>query len=646
MKRIVYYIFAISEILFLIGCSDKTNFVEESWSPSLIAKYIRLKDTNVNFAAETDLGKTITVEAQNALWRIGGSCPWISLPQTEGNGDAVITIVANPNTDPTTSRTAVFQFESGDSSYPYAKSLTISQAAAEYRLNISETTVNVPASLSLYNVDVDSNADWTYSTNDDWIHCTKEGSKLSFNIDENTTVLEADRVGYIKVSNSKLTKAITINQQPPSITSKNEEIIYGIEGGEHQQTVTSDVAWKATTSAYFITVTPENNTAGQSKLTISTSANRSEYDRTGNVYLNIGNKAKVRIPVRQSGIICNVSVNSIGFSSIPETKSFDIISNCEWTIVSYPSWLKIDKESGKGNANVKLNVDENNTTKELEGDIVVCDANKVVTRKIHITQSGKHAYVDVNTLEFSHKAEQKGLSFNTDGTWSASVDADWVLLDSNTGTGSHTINVAVKENMTSSDRQATITLVIAGATHLIKVSQDSKYLVLPSSAFNFDASAGYSTVYISSNTHWTATAKDKPNWLVVTPTSGDNDANITIGVSENKTAEERHGQIIVSIPDVKDYIINVTQTGKTIKVDKASVEFPSSGGTVVVNVTSDGEYTVSKSGNWFGYTKNGDAISVIAPQNSTGVRREGKLVFTLSGNASGNYYIEVPIIQL
>ena len=646
MKRIIDYIFVLFGMLVLTCCSDTTTFVEGSWNPSLHAKYVSLETTNVNFTAVNDLSRAINIKALNTSWRINGTCSWVTFSQMEGNADVSVNVTVDQNTDPRTSRTAIFAFESIDEDFPYTKNIVIMQAPAEYTLDLSESTINATAGSSSHTVVINSNAGWEFSVLSDWIHCTRDGDSLVFRLDENTTEFDADRIGYVEVRNEKLTRMIIVNQQPPGITSASDEIRFGPEGGEHQQIVTSDVSWTAKTSAYFITAVPENNIAGQSTLNISATVNRSEYDRTGNVYLNIGSKTKIMIPVHQSRVICNVSTNNIDFTSLSGTKTFNIESNCEWNIASCPTWIKIDKQSGNGNAIVQVSVEENNTTDVLEGDIVINDANQVVTKTIHLTQSGKHAYVEIKKLEFSHRAEQKNLSFDTDGAWTASVDADWVTLDSNTGTGSHTITVSVKENFTSSSRQANITLMIAGTTHIVTVTQESKYLVLPSSAFSFDASSGYAYIYISSNTHWTATVKDKPNWLIVTPTSGDNDANITIGVSENKTSEERHGQVVVSIPDFKDYIINVTQTGKTIKVDKSYVEFSLAGGTVVINVTTDGEYAVTKSGNWFGYTKNGNAISVIAPQNNSGAKREGKLVFTLCGNTSGSYFIEVPIVQL
>lgn len=177
------------------------------------------------------------------------------------------------------------------------------------------------------------------------------------------------------------------------------------------------------------------------------------------------------------------------------------------------------------------------------------------------------------------------------------------------------------------------------------VYQECKYLTLSSSAFDFTSATGYTTVAIASNTKWSVSVKNKPNWLVVTPASGDGNAEITIGVSENNTPTERSGVVEVEIPGFHTYIINVKQSGKYVRADKSSIDFSSAGGTIVFNVITDGTYTVSRSGNWFGYTKSGDAISVIASSNNTGANRTGSITLTLTNLSSGSYSLTIPVTQ-
>ena len=188
-------------------------------------------------------------------------------------------------------------------------------------------------------------------------------------------------------------------------------------------------------------------------------------------------------------------------------------------------------------------------------------------------------------------------------------------------------------------------MTIAGEQYNINVYQESKYLTLSSSAFDFTSSIGNTNISISSNTGWTATVKDNPNWLMVMPSSGFGDANMTIGVSENKTPDERKGEVWVDIPGVHTYIINITQAGKYLRADCASVDFTSAGGTISFNVITDGTYEVKKSGTWFGYTKSGDTISVIAPANNTGAKREGEITLTLTNLTVGESTLVIPVNQ-
>ena len=63
------------------------------------------------------------------------------------------------------------------------------------------------------------------------------------------------------------------------------------------------------------------------------------------------------------------------------------------------------------------------------------------------------------------------------------------------------------------------------------------------------------------------------------------------------------------------------------------------------NVITDGTYTVSRSGNWFGYSKSGDAISVIASSNNTGANRTGSITLTLTNLSSGSCSLTIPVTQ-
>jgi hypothetical protein len=89
------------------------------------------------------------------------------------------------------------------------------------------------------------------------------------------------------------------------------------------------------------------------------------------------------------------------------------------------------------------------------------------------------------------------------------------------------------------------------------VGQAHDYLYVNKNQISQTWEAGSQNVSISSDLNWTASS-DK-SWITVTPSSGSNDGEITISVSENSGSALREGTVTVSAPPASDETITVSQ---------------------------------------------------------------------------------------
>lgn len=641
MKRVLLYI---SALLFVASCTESEY--DGTRKPSLNRRYLNVPETSLTFDAKPSSRKLL-IESDQTDWQISIPADWVTANQTSGNTSMSVDFSAQLNNSADVSRVCVATIASNVSDWSRSFPVTITQEKNAPYIIVSEKDIVCNALKQQKSISVNANTEYVIdNTASSWLHVEAiAGDEVKINIDENNSGEERNAVLTFKAkAYSGVSTTVSIRQKIANITSTKETLTFGHASSSQTIQIESEASWSASSTSW-LSVSPSSGSAGKTEVTVSVPRNASVNSRSGSVYFNIAGNNNIEVPVMQEGVTLSVSPTDIAFTSFGGSQSFAVESNEKWTITEKSEWISADKSSGDGNATIQISVAENNTTSEKSGIITIATDDGVTSKTIHVKQDAKTVEYGDATLEYGYAAGTQSISFTTDGNWSLTKDADWISVDRTSGSGSATLGVTVENNNTLENRCGSVLLNIAGEVFTITVIQECKYLNISSDAFHFTSQVGYTNVSISSNTSWNARVKDKPNWLIVTPSSGSKNADITIGVSENNTPDQRTGVVEVEIPGVKTYIINITQDGKFIKTDMSSVEFTSSGGTVVLNVTTDGTFEVSKSGSWFGYTRNGTAITVVAPSNNTGAERTGSINFTLTNLSSGEYTLKVDVKQ-
>ena len=158
-------------------------------------------------------------------------------------------------------------------------------------------------------------------------------------------------------------------------------------------------------------------------------------------------------------------------------------------------------------------------------------------------------------------------------------------------------------------------------------------------------SGGTYTVTVSSNTTWYI---EKDDWITVSPLSGgEGETTVTMTVGEYKNESGRNGYVYFMTDDGKHtYTIGVNQEAYipiVVSVSPTSLLFPSSGGSETLNVTANGEWSVTAP-TWASlstYGADGDvALTVSVSKNVSSDAKEGVLTFSTIDRV-----LEVQIVQ-
>lgn len=631
-------------MLFFASCSESEYNAMRT--PSLNRRYLYVSSSTLDFTSSASK-KTLNIEADVTPWKITIPTSWISVNKATGNNSDVVDFGVEMNNSADTSRVCVADISSDVSDWTRSFPITITQGKASPYIELENSSLTIDSKEQSLNVSIRCNTEFLISNNaEEWLHVSSKSiNEIKFKIDENNT--DKERSAYLSIkakSYPSVSSTLIIRQKKASIVSSLETLQFAHNASTQSVTIESGASWIATSSAW-ITVSPSSGKAGNTTVNVKASKNASTNEREGSVYFTITDNNSIELPVKQEGVRLSIQENSLSFDSYSSSKTLDITSNADWSISEKPEWVAISTLSGSGNAVLSLTVSDNSSTSVRQGKIIISTTDNVVTKQIDIIQAAKHVDYTDASLTYGYSASTQSVSFTTDASWTVENDQNWISVDKYSGSGSASLNISVEENNSTETRMGVVILHIADCTYTISITQDCKVIEVNSSAFTFSAAASSSILSISSNTQWRAVVTEGGDWLSISPGNGSNNADITINVSENNTVSDRKGEIIVDIPGVKSYQVNIVQKRKYIKTDRTSVDFGNAGGQISFEVSSDGTYDISKIGSWFGFIKTDNIITVIAGENNTGSKREGALIIKLVNLDDGTFSTLIPITQ-
>ena len=632
---------------FLAGCDDSYPRDNQSLKPSLTARYLYCAENALDFGYMAS-SQSISIESVNTSWHLSNAADWLGISQLSGNADASVSVSATENPSCDVVRTSIVTLWSDVSDYDYIKDIDVTQAVAVPYLNLSETgEISFVATGESKSVNVSSNFDYTVSSSESWMTVTKSSDNKTITLKADPNPTAARRRAYIYIV-GKLSETINVSQEAAGMTSsQTDPISVPVEGSSYNIQLKSDAPWTASSGSYsWISVTPNQGDAGTSNIVLEVAPNSTIDSRTGYVQFMIGTTKLVEIKIEQVGIYLNASPTALTFDADACSRDITVSSNREWKVLSKPSWIKTSAESIKGDGTLTLSVDDYNNTTSRKDIVTIGIEGLSIKQDIEVTQKGRTFDNLVGTLQFVASENSRVFTVTTDGSWTATSSESWLTLSPASGKGTTEVTATAAENTTDEVREAAITVKVGETEQTILVTQKAHYLTLTPTQFDALPSTGGShELTIGTDDSWEATTN--ASWITLNPASGTGDIVVTATVADNPSINSRRETVNITPSYATEVKAVILQDARYMTVNTHDIYFFYGGGeSDPVEVNTDGTYSVTTSDSWLTIKESGKTFTVIATENTSAEKREGKVVVSLTGLVEGeSRVIEIPVVQ-
>lgn len=644
MKRILLYLLIAAV---LVGCSDSYSG-NVALKPTLSARYMNVTPNELTFNAEQASAQTLNIMSAGTPWKIENGLDWVNLSKHNGNSSTKVAVNVDENIDCDKARTGVFYIKSDVDDWNYEKGVSVYQSSAEPHIVLSQHSAFLKGMACSVMIGVSSNCSYEVKNEStDWLTITKKEDGIVLNATANTT--DSYRNATVRFVHSVDDSEIVIlgvTQAPASITASTDALEFDNTAGVAKIKIDAEAEWAVSVSDSWIDVSPEKGAAGSSYITVSVSPNTYVNERTGYLVLSVGASQKIQIPVKQRGIYIGTDKQTCEFENTKSSQTLQIISNTSWQITSVSSWITVDKTSGEGNSDVNVTAEDNPNTTERNGEFVVSQPDLTARAVVKVHQKGKSFSMDATVLAFSDKSATTDVSVYTDGAWRAYTSADWITVSPNSATGNAVLNISVSENKTDGERNGNVVVMMGDASATISVVQKGKYFALDNSILDFTSKGGTLDVSLTTNAPWTARKDGNADWIKLSQTSGNENANVTVVAADNPSMKQRTANIYFDAVG-RDVSILITQKPRFLTVDANEILFYAKGGTSnTVAVSTDGQYSISCSGSWFSINRNGNTFTVTTSENTGKEPRLGIITISLTDLKEGTCTVTLPVTQL
>lgn len=190
------------------------------------------------------------------------------------------------------------------------------------------------------------------------------------------------------------------------------------------------------------------------------------------------------------------------------TQSFNVTSNCDWSVSGYPSWVTVSPSQGSGNAAVNVTVSENTDTKERSCTLNVKSTTGSIGQTVTVTQKGSEVKLstDISSATIGAKeGDEVEIAVFANTQWTLSGLPSWLKSSAPSGNTDKVIKLtALSDNVSATERTATLTIRAGGKSITVNVRQLAmlaKVTVVPANVialyyqtcFEFDVTGNIST---------------------------------------------------------------------------------------------------------------------------------------------------------
>lgn len=237
----------------------------------------------------------------------------------------------------------------------------------------------------------------------------------------------------------------------------------------------------------WISVSPNEGTAGDYTLEISVAANETGEQRYGFVAIVSGDE-RVDLSLMQYGLETVIDIpesqTSWDVNCLGKVIKVNFVTNKDWNIEvddKVSSWISASPSKGTaGEYTLEISVSANDTEEERYGFVTIVSGD--MRKDINIFQGRQETVLDIPESQTSWdiSSAEKVIEVNlvTNKDWSVEVDesaSSWISVSPSQGTaGEYTLKISVSENNTENQRYGILTVVCGDEKREIFINQKEK----------------------------------------------------------------------------------------------------------------------------------------------------------------------------
>ena len=255
-------------------------------------------------------------------------------------------------------------------------------------------------------VTIDSNVSWEASCSADWVTIspTKAGNgvtDLQITIkrygpshQKRTATIELESTD--KDLNASCKIVISQAESLPYISVSRKNIDTTADGSSESVTIDSNVSWKASCSANWVTISPTKAGSGITDMQIIIKSNGlSQEKRSATIEFESNDKdlnASCKVIISQAAGIPYISVskNNVEFTAVGGSESVSVSSNCIWYVTYTADWIYGLPSVVNGNSTITIKALTNSEDTDRETKVTISDSELNVKEEITVKQSAAY----------------------------------------------------------------------------------------------------------------------------------------------------------------------------------------------------------------------------------------------------------------
>ena len=443
--------------------TSRTGSITVSTSDGSVKKTVSVRQSGADVVFSVDknehsvaaAGGDFTVKVtHNIGYKINSQPEWVKQPDKANSGNVdTYTFTAEANTS-TEAREGIIVFCNDNNE---CVPVTVKQAGANATLSVSPAELTFTANTESKSLDVTSNTAWTAASGASWAKLNKTNgsgnAQIAVTAEENTAITQRSATITIKTADGKASATVKVTQSAANVifsVDKNEHSV-AAAGGDFTVKVTHNIGYKINSQPEWVKQTGKVPSGNTDTYTFTAEANTSTEAREGVIVFCNDNNECIQVTVKQAGAKASLSVSpaELTFTAKPESKSFSVSSNTDWSVASSADWVKIGTTSGSGNAHVTASAEENTATTQRTATITLKTTDGKATATIKVTQNPADVVFSIDIKEFSidAKGEEITIKIKHNSAYSVKSMPDWVNQTNKTVSGdTDNISFAVQHN--------------------------------------------------------------------------------------------------------------------------------------------------------------------------------------------------------